>query len=267
MNDWAISLYGAGVPRRALELLQQVEQTERRRGPDVEQTATTVGNRALALQAVGRFAEAIAAFEEECRLALSHSDEFSEMHCASGLTSVLLQTSAVDQAEQQLQRFGRLIQKSSLPPESPPARVHAVLAGRLELARGHVAEARAAFDRALLNPSRDSTSVYANLAKSAAELAANHPAQAVEAARRGLDIARGLQGDLPYSNQSAMAWLTLGRALQRNGDRAEARNALETAITQFSNTVDPDHPQLLAARAELREATARGEHDQQHPER
>lgn len=121
MNDRAISLCGAGMPRRSLELLQQVEQAERRRGPDVEQTATSVGNRGLALQAVGRFVEARAAFEEECRLAVSHSDEFSEMHCASGLTSVLLQTS--DEAEQQLQRFGRLIEKSALEPDSPAVRV------------------------------------------------------------------------------------------------------------------------------------------------
>jgi hypothetical protein len=60
---------------------------------------------------------------------------------------------------------------------------------------------------------------------------------------------------------------TLGRAIASNGDRAGARNAFETAIAQFSNTVDSDHPHLLAARAELREATARNEHDQQHPER
>ena len=267
MNDWAISLYGAGMPRRALELLQQVDQAERRRGPDVEQTATSVGNRGLALQAVGRYAQALSAFEEECRLAVSHSDEFSEMHCASGLTSVLLQTSALDQAEQQLQRFGRLIEKSALPPESPAARVHAVLVGRLELARGRVTQASAAFDRALAVPGKDSTGVYANLGKSAAELAANSPTEAAEAARRGLEIAQELQGDLPYSNQTAVAWLTLGRALARSGDRAGARNAFETAIAQFSNTVDADHPHLLAARTELREATARNEHDQQHPER
>ena len=177
MNDWAISLYGAGMPRRSLELLQQVEQAERRRGPDVEQTATSVGNRGLALQAVGRFAEARAAFEEECRLAVSHSDEFSEMHCASGLTSVLLQTSALDQAERQLQRFGRLIEKSALEPDSPAVRVHTVLVARLKLAQGRVAEANAAFDRVLAVASKDSTGAYANIGKSTAELAANRPTQ------------------------------------------------------------------------------------------
>ncbi len=267
LNDWAISMYGAGAPRRSLELLRQVEQAEQRRGPDVEQTATSVGNRGLALQAVGRFAEAQAAFEEECRLAVSHSDEFSEMHCASGLTTVLLATSQLDQAEQQLQRLGRLIAESSLPPASPPARVHAVLLGRLELARGRIAAAGAAFDRALATGGNDSTGVHAELGKSTVELAVNHPAQAVAAAQHGLEIARSLQGDLPYSNQTAIAWLTLGRALLRNGDRAEARNAYETAIAHYSNTVDANHPQLLAATTELREATARGEHEQQHAER
>jgi uncharacterized protein involved in exopolysaccharide biosynthesis len=60
----------------------------------------------------------------------------------------------------------------------------------------------------------------------------------------------------------------LGELAESQPNVAQAvRALLETAIAQFSNTVDPDHPQLLAARAELREATARGEHDQQHPER
>ena len=267
LNDWAISLFDAGVPRRTLELLRKVEQAEQRRGPDIEQTATSVGNRGLALQSLGRFAEAQATFDEECRLAISHSDEFSEMHCLSGLTSVLLHTSQLDRAARQLQRFGQLVQESSLPPDSPPARVHAVLLGRLELARGRTKEAIAAFDRALAAPGRDTTRLQALLWKSAAELAANHPADAVESARRGLEIARALQRDLPYSNLTATASLTLGRALLRNGDRVEARNALQTAITHFSNTVDADHPHLLAARDELRQATSRGEQDQQHAQR
>jgi serine/threonine protein kinase len=273
LNDWAISLFGAGVPRRALELLQQVERAEQRRGPDVEPTATSIGNRGLALQSLGRFAQARATFEEECRLAVSHSDEFSEMHCLSGLTSVLLHTSQLEQAEQQLQRFDRLIQESSLPPESPPSRVYAVLLGRLELARGRPAEAVAALDRALATSGSDTTALYALLWKSAAELAANHPAKAIEAARHGLEIARSLQGDLPYSNLTATASLELGRALLRSGDRAEARNAFSTALAHFSSTVDADHPHLLAARTELRDAQlltarpARSEKDQQSAQR
>jgi hypothetical protein len=56
---------------------------------------------------------------------------------------------------------------------------------------------------------------------------------------------------VPYSAQTGLASLWLGRALLRAGDRAEGRNALETAITHLSNTIDAEHPYLLQARAEL----------------
>jgi hypothetical protein len=78
---------------------------------------------------------------------------------------------------------------------------------------------------------------------------------------------------LPHSSYVGNASLWLGRALLRAGDRVEGRKALEAAVTHLSNTIDPDNPNLLRARAELREAqlltarAARREQDQQHAER
>jgi uncharacterized protein involved in exopolysaccharide biosynthesis len=47
----------------------------------------------------------------------------------------------------------------------------------------------------------------------------------------------------------------LGRALKARGDIEQARKALEAAVAQLSNTVDPDHPKLVRARELLAAAS------------
>lgn len=272
LNDWGVTMLRAGVPRRALELLDETVRIERQRGPDIELTATVVGNRGLALQGLGRLQQARAAFEGECRLAMSHDDESGQMHCLIGDISVSVQTGELERAQEYLDRLGRLIEASALPADSPPVRVRAVMEGRVDLARGKAVEAGTAFDRALLvTNGTDPTTLQAYVGKAIVALAANDPAGAVDAARHALPIAAALQGDMPYSNQTGLVSLWLGRALLRAGDRAGGREALATAVTHLSNTIDADHPYLLQARAELGDArhsaTTRGERGQQYAER
>jgi tetratricopeptide (TPR) repeat protein len=194
------------------------------------------------------------------------------MHCLIGDISVSVQTGEIERAQEYLNRLGRLIEASALPADSPPVRVRAVMEGRVDLARGEIVEADAAFDRALLvTNGTDPTTMHAYVGKAMAALAANDPAAAVEAARRALPIAAALQGDVPHSSQTGIASLWLGRALLRAGDRAGGREALETAIAHLSNTIDADHPYLMQARAELGDArhsaTTRSEKGQQYAER
>lgn len=61
-----------------------------------------------------------------------------------------------------------------------------------------------------------------------------------------------LQGGVPYSNHTGLAWLMLGRALQAEGDVSQARKAYEKALMHLSNAVDANHPELLRARRLLR---------------
>lgn len=107
--------------------------------------------------------------------------------------------------------------------------------------------------------------MHAYVGRSMVALAANDPDSAVDAARRALSIAAALQGDVPYSSQTGLASLWLGRSLLRAGDRARGREALETAIEHLSSTIDLDHPYLLQARAELSDALhgATASNDQQ----
>jgi hypothetical protein len=121
------------------------------------------------------------------------------MHCLVGEASLSIQTGELDGAQESLNRLGKLIDESTLPAASPPVRVHTLLQGRLDLARGKLVDARAGFDRALAHEGKDPTSMHVYVGRS-------------------------------------------------------GREALETAIKHLSNTIDPDHPYLLQARAELSDA-------------
>ena len=57
-----------------------------------------------------------------------------------------------------------------------------------------------------------------------------------------------MQGNLPYSDDTGLSWLALGRAEQQLGDGAEAQRAFANAELHLSNTVDSDHPMLKLAR-------------------
>jgi tetratricopeptide (TPR) repeat protein len=196
---------------------------------------------------LGRYAPARAAYERECQLATQYADEFSQVHCQLGLAALAVDTRAWAQAQTYLDKAVALL-GPKIPPDSPPMRVRDVLQGRVDVAAGRLTEARAAYARALATSDASPTTFFAELATADAELAAGDPVQAVEHARRGLQWARSLQGNLPQSNQTGLAWLTLGRALKAHGEHTQAHDAFAAAVAQFSNTVDPDHPLLLQAR-------------------
>jgi tetratricopeptide (TPR) repeat protein len=255
MNDWAVMLGSAGMPGRALQLLEDEGRMETQRESGAEPSTTVLGNQAHMLRALGRFVPARAAYERECQLATQYADDFSQVHCQLGLAALAVDTRAWSQAQAYLNKAVELL-GPKVPQDSPPLRVRDVLQGRIDVAASRLTEARADFARALTTSDASPTTFFAEVGRADAELAAGNSAQALEHGRRGLQWAKSLQGNLPQSNQTGLAWLTLGRALQAHGERAQARKAFEAAVAHFSSTVDPDHPLLLQARHLLSEAVS-----------
>jgi tetratricopeptide (TPR) repeat protein len=72
-GTWALVISKAGMPKRALQLYDEMSRIEARREPanSVSHSRPVVMNRSRALAAVGRFAEARAAIDEGCRLVRS----------------------------------------------------------------------------------------------------------------------------------------------------------------------------------------------------
>ena len=88
----------------------------------------------------------------------------------------------------------------------------------------------------------------ASLGKAEAERQTGELSEAARDAQAALDLATSLQGSLPFSSYTGLSWLTLGRALDAQRDRARASKAFEAAVLHLSNTVDADHPALRDAR-------------------
>jgi predicted Zn-dependent protease len=132
--------------------------------------------------------------------------------------------------------------------DSAPVLLQAALQGSIDLANGRPSDARAQFQQALARKDPSPTKVDAQLGLAETAITEGDAAAAVREARGALQTAATLQGGLPYSCRTGLAWLMLGRAFQQLGDRGEAGKAFATAIAHLSNTVDADHPGLLQAR-------------------
>ena len=86
------------------------------------------------------------------------------------------------------------------------------------------------------------------LSRAELNLAAGLSTAAQADARQALSYAQAVQGDQPYSDRTGRAWLALGRVLSKQADAPRARQAFQAAVTNLSETVDADHPKLLASR-------------------
>jgi serine/threonine protein kinase/Tfp pilus assembly protein PilF len=246
INNWGVALLNAGVPRRALQLFQQEEEVEAERESGSLPTTTTVRNQAEALLALGRFESARATLARARQLAQQRKDEFTELYCSLSFAKLTIETRSFAETPQYLQRAMQLM--SAAPADSPPMLLHAALQGAVDMAAGRISEARAQFQRAMTGKDASPASLAGQLGMVDAELAARRPAAAVERARGAVQTAVALQGGLPYSFRTGLAWVALGHAYRQLGDRVQATRSFEAGIRHLSNTVDADHPALLQAR-------------------
>ena len=249
-NNWAQASFGAGVPRRALVLADQMLSAAPDLYPDGRPPAGVVHNRARALEAVGRYAEARDAYALGRSIASDTKSLTFQTSCIVGLASVAEQLGDRAAAMKYVGEVNELLG----PPgegENPLLMRLAVLRGRLKLDVGEPADAMVEFEWVLGKKRKSGSSVGAAVGKAEAQLASGDAAGAVAAARTAVSIATSLQGGVQYSNYTGLAWSMLGRALRAAGEAGQARNAFETAVAHLSNTVDADHPELLRAREML----------------
>jgi tetratricopeptide (TPR) repeat protein len=239
------------MPKRALQLYDDISRIESEREPGAELPPNLVGNWGRALAVVGRFKEARAAFDEVCRRWQEKDEAVGNLQCAIDQGTLALQTGAFTEVAGYLRRADQFLD-ADLSPASPIMLRRKEIEGRLELASGHFTQALALFNGMLATKVISPWTLSAELGKAEIELAAGNHAAAVQQAQQALKTASAMQGDLPYSNQTGLASLMLGRAWQQQGDRDQAKKALEAAVAHLSNTVDADHPDLVSAQRLLR---------------
>jgi hypothetical protein len=140
-------------------------------------------------------------------------------------------------------------------PSAHSARVRgALVQARVDLARGDFESAERRFadviDRLRAQKAATPSLVSAYRGRAEAILRQGDAARALPDAQAAVDLARTLQGSNAHSDQTGLAWLTLGRVLRASGTADRWPEALRTAHDELQQTLGSDHPETRAA-AEL----------------
>jgi serine/threonine protein kinase len=244
-NDWAVVDTGEGVPRHAIQLYDQMLAFIGSNDPGVRLPPAMVHNRARDLELIGRYAEASAGYELGRQLSHESKNVSMEAFCLLGLASVAMQLRDPTTAALHISQARELLGAAA--PTPLLMRLNMIQA-RLDLADGRFDEARTRFAQFLDRKRKTPAMLEASLGKAEAELGSGKIDDAVNEAKAALEMATSLQGNQPYSNNTGLSWLMLGRALRKQGRDAEAHEAFAAAITHLSNTVEDDHPRLVQAR-------------------
>jgi tetratricopeptide (TPR) repeat protein len=245
-NNWATVVEGAGAPKRALGLYDDILQTLKAQNPQGQPSPAYVGNRGRALEAIGRYEEARAAYEQELQVADEKQNHTGRAHALYGLASIAQLQHDPIASRKYLEQLAAALAR--VPSDGPPWLARTIVQARLDLDDGQFDVARTEFARVLDKEVNSALAVNAELGKAEAELLGGDAVIAEADARRALEMCTSMQGGIPYSAQTGQAWLLLGRALRTLGDERRAHDAFDQAIVHLSKTVDDTHPQLARAR-------------------
>jgi tetratricopeptide (TPR) repeat protein len=231
-----------------------------RRSPTGDASASFYANRAQALRALGRYAEAMADFERMQRLAKKDNNPSFEVYALAGEALVAANLERLDDARQRLRDADALLRQAALPAQGAPALWLRIAQAAIFQHEGRLAEA----DRALaevesLYAQRQAkTGVVAEvgIVRSEIALALGQHDAARSRAEQALAVARNGQGDLPQSFLTGRAWLALARSERALAAPAPARQACQQAIDQLQPTLGAGHPITQQARRLARELGA-----------
>jgi serine/threonine protein kinase len=258
-NNWAVVFDDAGVPMRALEIYDETLRAVMERNPDGQPPAYLVGNRARALERVGRHRDALDAYHHAFELAGLQNNVLGQIYCLLGLAATAQESGDPVGSASYLDRAGNLMDPS-LPGQNPPRlsralvlsrlpvqATAALIQGRLDIIAGRYGAARIQLGRAIADGT-PAVVTSATFAIAELQLRTGDAQGAAESARRTLVRSMAMQGGLPYSTNTGHAYLKLGRALLQLGRSAQAQAAFASAIEHLSRTVGEEHQLLVQAR-------------------
>jgi eukaryotic-like serine/threonine-protein kinase len=244
-NNLAIVYDATGNPKHALELYDGILRTAAQTDPAALPPVVIVGNRARALELIGRYGESRDAYNRCIELSLKGELANMRLHCLTGLAWVARELGDLKLADRSLREASELAQ--TVVPGSELITLK-IARGRIALANNQLAEARANLDAAIAGGNTVFYQMTALVPRAELNLNEGRLAEAEADARRALSLAQNAQGGVAYSSRTGLSWLVLGRVLAKKEDTAGSRQALLSALEHLSNTVDPDHPMLLLAR-------------------
>jgi eukaryotic-like serine/threonine-protein kinase len=246
-NNLAVVSDASGNPKRSLELYDETLRIAAQNEPAAPASPVIVGNRARALELIGRYQEAR---DEYLRcVVLSIESGLPPMHLQCLTALALLSRELGDTKSAQLYLKEATDLAATAAPVAGPGQVALQISrGRIELLNGAYRSARNDLDRAIAADKSIFLQMTALAARAELSLDEGRLPDAESDARQALALAERAQGGVPHSNRTGLSWLILGRVLAREGDNRGSQQALDAAVDNLANTVDADHPMLLLAR-------------------
>jgi serine/threonine-protein kinase len=245
-NNWAIVSDQSGNPRVALTLYEESLAATRQNGAESAPPPYLLGNRARALENIGRFAVAKSAYQECAAESQRVGNLMSTTYCLVGTASCERELGDLKSARESLSRAARVGQ--SLPPASPAAVAIRIVGGRIALSEHRLEDAHAVLTAAIGANPGPSAPGAAFQARAEVELAQGALVAAAADAEQALQRAQELQRGTSHSNRTGLAWLITGRVKAAAGDGPGAHAAFQAAVEHLAATVDQSHPALLLAR-------------------
>jgi eukaryotic-like serine/threonine-protein kinase len=254
-NDWALALQRLGRPIEAESLLHRAIDIYR-----VGQTEETVSpmvltNYATILRMLGRLDSAADYADRAQAKARQAGDEPALYHSLYTGASIYLDRHDFVRAGAMLAELEPIMRRSFAPDNDWFAALASEQA-LLALGRGSRQQALQLADQGVANVDAEiKTKGFGDdilpvilLRRATVELGAERPEQAAADASRALVVLQAGAQPGAFSSYVGEAYLTLGRALQAQGEGNEARAAFRSAADHLQHTVGPDSSYTLAAR-------------------
>jgi eukaryotic-like serine/threonine-protein kinase len=241
-NNLAVVYDGSGNPKRALAIYDQILHTAAQTDP-AALPVVIVGNRARALELIGRYSEARAGYNRCIELSVKGDLPLMRLHCLTGLAWVSRELGESRAADLFLREASGLA-RTAVPVVGTHQVTLKIARGRIALANRQFVQARANLDAAIAGGNTVFFQMTALVPRAELNLNEGRLAEAEADARRALALAQNAQGGIPHSYRTGLSWLILGQVRAKRGDGAAARQAFLSAVEHLSNTVDADHPSL-----------------------
>ena len=251
-NDWALVHYTGNIARAeplcrsAIALRRSIE------GADAISPTATFNLAGVLLQ-LARYDEAERLYDETIRTARARKDARIETDAMLELAQLYVETGDLARAAAQLQTLGPLL---TGPKPDPFRQVQmAYYQGRLYLARGEAAAAKARFASAVdvfeRRKSRLALFVFSLIGLARADQALGDTAAAMATATRAIEVAGFLVEPNVPSYLIGLSQAALADAALAAGDQGASRTAFSKALEHLKVALGEAHPATVAAQRNL----------------
>jgi tetratricopeptide (TPR) repeat protein len=262
ISDWGVVAYASGDYKRGVALLEELLHTIERLSGDTSPSAGLIANYAFGLEHLGRFDEALRAYDRAHAAAQASGFLAAEAYSLVGKANVWTLLGDYAKAQAAVTQAAALM--AGKVPEHHSSQVRlALLQARIDLAQGRLQNARALCTRLIemLEGRGATTPALVTGYRQRAEVEAREGSRdaALADAQKAVGIAQTLLAAAPkqWSDDLGLAQLSLGRVLQAAGQSDRARAAFQTAVDNLAGSLGDKHPETLAARALLEQRPPR----------